>query len=70
MRILTAIKRRLADSTGAATEEFSFLTVVALAIVASLLFFFRNVGFMTTLLTRLFSSLFDTLINQIVGLFS
>lgn len=70
MRILKAIKRRLAETSGAVTEEFSFLTVAALAIVAALLFFFRNVGFISELLTKLFSALFNTLIEQIIGLFS
>lgn len=70
MRILKSIKRRLAESTGAVTEEFSFLTIVALAIVGILLAFFKNIPFFGTLLTRLFTSLFDHLISQIVGLFS
>lgn len=70
MRILKSLKRRLAESTGAVTEEFSFLTVVALAIVGILLFFFRKFEFFASLLSKLFSALFDTLVNQIVGLFS
>lgn len=70
MRIFKSIKRRLAESTGAVTEEFSFLTVVALAIVGALLFFFSRTPILNTLLGKLFASLFDTLIGQIVGLFS
>lgn len=71
MHLFRSIKRRLADTTGAVTEEFSFLTIVALAIVGAVLFFFRGAGgLLTTLLTKLFTSLFDSLIAQIVGLFS
>jgi len=70
MRIFSSIKRRLAESTGAVTEEFSFLTVVALAIVGALLFFFSKTPVLGGLLAKLFGSLFDTLIGQIAGLFS
>jgi hypothetical protein len=69
MRFYNSIKRRLADTAGAVTEEFSFLTVVALALVGVLLAFFKG-GFLGGLLQTLFSNLFQHLINQIVGLFS
>lgn len=70
MRIFKSIKRRLAESTGAVTEEFSFLTVVALAVVGVLLTFFSKVPLLGKLLQGLFTSLFENLISQISGLFS
>lgn len=70
MRIITSLKHRLADTTGAVTEEFSFITVVALAIVGVLLAFLSKTPILGSLLAKLFTSLFDTLISQIVGLFS
>ena len=70
MRILTSIKRRLADATGAVTEEFSFMTMVALAAVTALLVFFKNVPFIGGLLSALFESLFTHATAQIAGLFS
>jgi hypothetical protein len=69
MRIFQSIKRRLADATGAVTEEFSFLTVVALAIVAVLIVFIKS-PVITGLLVQLFQNLFEHLIAQIMGLFS
>lgn len=70
MKLMHSIKRRLAETTGAVTEEFSFLTIVALAIVGALLAFFSKVPLIGQLLTKLFSALFNTLIEQIAGLFS
>lgn len=70
MRILTSIKRRLADATGAVTEEYSFMTLVALAAVGVLLAFFKNVPFIGGLLSTLFSSLFSQITSQVAGLFS
>lgn len=69
MRIFQSIKRRLADATGAVTEEFSFLTVVALAIVGVLIVFIKS-PVITGLLVQLFQNLFEHLIAQIMGLFS
>jgi hypothetical protein len=69
MRIFQSIKRRLADATGAVTEEFSFLTVVALAIVAVLIVFIKS-PVITGLLVQLFQNLFEHLTAQIMGLFS
>ena len=69
MRILKPIKRRLAESVGAVTEEFSFLTLIALAIVGVLLFVVKS-GPFASLLIKLFTQLFEQLFAQIVGLFS
>ena len=69
MRILKSLKRRLAESVGAVTEEFSFLTLIALAIVGVLLFFIKS-GPFAALLARLFTDLFTKFFEQIAGLFS
>lgn len=70
MRIFHSIKRRLAEATGAVTEEFSFMTLVAFAAVGVLLAFFKNVPFLGGLLQGLFTGLFHHVTAQIAGLFS
>jgi len=69
MRILKSIKRRLSDTVGAVTEEFSFVTVVALALVGVLIVFIKS-PVISGLLVQLFQNLFQHLISQIMGLFS
>lgn len=69
MKTLLKLRLRLADATGAITEEFSFMSVVALALVGVLAAVTKS-PFLAGLFTSLFQDLFQHFTNWLGGLFS
>lgn len=69
MQYLIKLKLRLADVTGAVTEEFSFISVIALLIVGVLAAITKSPVF-GQLFLSLFQDVFSHFVSWLGGLFS
>ena len=67
MRIVKSLSRRLADTTGAITQEYGFLSLIVTALVGVIIKLV-NGGLFTELLSKLLDNVVTTIISHIASL--